>query len=239
MKKHFILILILALCTAVKASSKQVTTLDMEKQLSIQSMSQSLIEDTGAPDSAPPLMLGEPSRSALDSEPTSPLSLSEIINVGSDLWKLIKDNAPVTQFSTSVAHAMPSGINDPFELQNWKGPRSASYQVVYKNTYGVEAAKFVYRIHYMYAGSSQGSGRYLANVTVTPEQISTSWGWTLNADVSAMKPTNMGTSSDPMAAMQLNIHWKVTTALNSDEGTSSFLIRGDGWMVDLNRSNSE
>lgn len=65
-----------------------------------------------------------------------------------------------------VAHALPRGLRRWTDLERWSPPETKTYEVVYKNKFGMEVVKFRFRLQYTYGGRRSGRGRYLANVSV-------------------------------------------------------------------------
>src|SRR5690606_12618849 len=60
-----------------------------------------------------------------------------MINLGKAAWKVLKENEPVFTSSTTSASALPKGISCWNQLSNWSRTRVETYQVKYKNLYGI------------------------------------------------------------------------------------------------------
>jgi hypothetical protein len=159
--------------------------------------------------------------------------LDQIINMGKEVWTIVESNKPVVNVSTTTANALPEGVRGWQDLAGWDMPRSQAYQVSYENGFGMDVVDFKFRVIYTSGGNVNGVGRYLTNVTIVPDDVSVSWGYTFNASNSVVGLTNAGTSADPMAAMQLQLTWSVDTVIKHDGSNASFYVRGDGTLVDL------
>jgi hypothetical protein len=153
---------------------------------------------------------------------------SDIIAIGQQVWKIVEANKPVVTTNTPVVHALPRGLNCWAELDQWQAPKTESYQVVYKNGFGMEVVKFRFRLQYTYGGGKHGVGKYLANVTVMPAELNVIWGYTFNADVQVGQTVNLGTHEDPVAGIQMDVKWQVKTVLKESDNSFHFFVQGDG-----------
>ena len=154
--------------------------------------------------------------------------IDQIINIGQRIWTVVESNRPVSNFRSNSASAMPRGVNCWLDMHSWKMPESRTYEIAYKNLYGMKVVKFKYRIVYTYGGKYNDQGAYLAKVAVYPGQIDVSWGFTFNAEVQIPSVMNMGTTQSPVAGMQMHVKWSVDTVLQHKEQTESYFINGNG-----------
>lgn len=169
-----------------------------------------------------------PSNPMPDLSPLGDISLGDIVNLGQTLWSFIQNSRPVVNARTMTANALPQGTTCWTNLENWQAPRSDTYQVVYKNLFGIKVVNMEFSLIYSYGGQVHGLGRYLMNATVQYRNLQVAWGgFHVNADVAVPTVMNVGTKANPVAGMQLNVHW-VVTGLNHIERTASFFIAGDG-----------
>lgn len=159
--------------------------------------------------------------------------VDKIINIGSKIWEIVVSNAPVVDINMPPANALPAGTMCWNQLENWQPPRSREYEVNYKNGWGMNIVKFKYRVVYTAGGSYNGTGRYLANVTVFPATVNVAWGFNFNAEASIGSLMNLGTTQDPEAGMEIAVRWRVKTPLNDTQSTENFFVRGNGEMIEL------
>jgi len=162
------------------------------------------------------------------------INLNDIINLGRQIWTIIEKNQPVVNLKVQKADALPVGVSSWGELECWQVPESRLYKVSYKNLLGMEVVNLVLRVGYTYGGRINGQGRYLSQVTVLPAQLDVSWGFKLDAEVKVANVTNAGTRANPVAGIQLDVNWVVSTPLQRSESTESFYVRGDGLYRHLN-----
>lgn len=158
---------------------------------------------------------------------TKDISFDEVVRIGKELWKIIEDNKAVVEVESKSVSVLPAGIVCWNQLSMWQKPESKYFEVSYENYYGMKVINVVYRITYTYAGSLKGRGKYLANVTVTPANIDVFWGFKFSSTVSIPMAINMGSAQDPLAGVELNIHWIVKT-LNQSQQSLSLFIDGLG-----------
>ena len=86
---------------------------------------------------------------------------------------------------------------------------------------------------YAYGGNVGGKGAYLANMSVTPADLTVAWGYTFNAQASVPSVLNVGTTAEPIGAAQLQISWKVDTVMKHEQSSNTYFVRGDGVFTDL------
>ncbi len=189
-------------------------------------MNEPRIEELAETEFVPP---AEPKRCE-ESVFFSPLQIGwdEIVNIGSQVWKIIVDNKPVLHSTAPVAHALPRGLNCWTDLERWSPPETKTYQVVYENKFGIEVVKFKFRLQYTAGGRRGGLGRYLANATIVNSQTDVIWGYTFNSHVEVPKTVNLGTRKDPVAGMELNLHWNVKTVVKESDNSVHFFVDGNG-----------
>ncbi|MBF0207712.1 MAG: hypothetical protein HQK53_12560 [Oligoflexia bacterium] len=159
--------------------------------------------------------------------------ISNIINIGKQLWTIVEAGRPVVNVQNEYATAVAQGINNWMQLDLWKTSFSKVYQVTAKNLYRMEVVKFSYKIIWTYGGSYKGVGQYLTNVSILPIEVNALWGYTFASQVRIPNVVNVGTNSDPIAGMQLDLHWDVRTPIKVASGENSYFIRGDGPLREL------
>jgi hypothetical protein len=109
------------------------------------------------------------------------------------------------------------------------------YAFSMKNGLGSEVVKVTYQVHWTPMGNYQGKGKFLTGVTVEPISVQASWGYTVDllAQVPDSTVANVGSSEDPVASMQVQLNWKVSTALKVIEQKAIYYVQGDGMMQEI------
>ena len=161
-------------------------------------------------------------------DPALSAGLDDIISVGSKIWKIIEDNKPVVTVDIPTVNALPRNGTCWLDYDHWQAPRALTYEVVYKNLFGISVVTFRFRLQYTYGGGMNGRGQYLANVTVKPATIDVLWLYAFNAKVEVGNTVNMGTKDDPIAGLELNLNWQVKTAVSEEDRSMQFFVQGDG-----------
>jgi len=163
------------------------------------------------------------------------VTLDSLINIASKVWKIVVDNAPQVNIDTKYAVAYPQGITSASQLEKWTKPLSYVYGFSAKNLYGVKTIDVEYKAIYTYGGSYKGKGRFLTAVTIIPTKVNVSWGYrfAMTASVPDSTITNVGTNTNPVAAMQLKLLWKISTALKESDGASVYYMQGDGYFEEI------
>jgi hypothetical protein len=154
--------------------------------------------------------------------------IDKIINLGKKVWAVIELGRPVVNLKSDVATALPEGAKCWSALTRWKNPDSQTYKMVFKNTYGVEVVSFEYRIIYLHSGEVNGKGKYIGYATSVPANIRVLYGFNLNVNTVVPTVYNMGSSSNPVAGMQMDLKWQLSTVASENRGTVSYVIDGNG-----------
>ena len=163
--------------------------------------------------------------------------VDRIINIGTKIWNVVEAGRPVANYQNNRATALPQGARTWDQLENWQRPRSRVVGITYKNLYGIEVAKMVYRIVLLAGGSVEGKGRYIGYASVEPLEVNTAFMYTMNASANADSVFNLGTRQNPVGGMILNINWTVSTVLMQRTGTATFTLDGNGGIRDTGASN--
>ncbi len=159
--------------------------------------------------------------------------VDKVINIGQKVWNVVEKGRPIQNYSRLTGSALPQRTQNWTQLQNWSQPKSKVYSAVYKNVYGIEVVKLVYRVIMVYGGDVGGVGRYIGYTTVEPVSVSTAYMFTFNARVSIQSVFNMGTSHNPVAGMLMNISWTVETVLQKKSESRTYSLDGLGKLAAL------
>lgn len=178
--------------------------------------------------------------------------IEKIVNIASKMWDMVVSNKPAVNVDMKYAVALPFGVSGPSELQGWSKPKSYLLSFYFENLYGIDVIKVSYQVTYVYGGNYKGKGKYLAAVWAIPVSIDVMWGFSFNmqAYVPDQTVVNVGTSQNPIAALQLKVSWSASSVLKQINGTGVYYIQGDGYFreiaspfkkqsVDLSKINEE
>ena len=167
---------------------------------------------------------------------TIELVVDQIINIGKKIFGVIQAGRPVVNIQVDTANALPRGLTCWSDLAGWQMPASKVYNVKYKNTFGMTVVDFTYRVTYTAGGSANGVGKYITNATFQPANVSVGWGFQLDANASIPSVFNMGSKEDPIAAMQMNMEWKVISPVSHIQTVESYVVSGSNQLVHLERT---
>lgn len=156
------------------------------------------------------------------------IGISDIINIGKEIWTIVQANKPVVNVTTNQATAIPKGITDWTQLAGWQAPQIHTFQTTFTNAYGINVVQFQYRVTYTPGGTYKGKGKFLANITVNPADLYVAWGYTFSVNVTIPSITNAGTTTSPIAAAEVLVSWTVDTVINHEQQTADYYVRGDG-----------
>lgn len=163
------------------------------------------------------------------------VTIEKIINIAEKIWKIVSDNRPVSNIDTKYATAYPDGVTSAAQLAEWSRPKTYIYGFYAENLYGGVMIDCKYRFSYTYNGTYKGVGRFLTGVAIIPTKVEVGWGYRFNmtAQVPDSTIANVGTDTDPVAAMQMKLTWKISTILKDVTGTSVYYIQGDGYFSEI------
>lgn len=161
-----------------------------------------------------------------------------IINTGATAWNVINNGAAVGNLSHYYASAMPSALtwND---VVGWKGPKEIVYTVQFENLYGMTVLDLEYVISYYYNGNKDGKGHYIANFTIKPRKFDVKWGFKFNMNLQISNPMNVGTVEDPLAYLQADLFWDLSSPIKKYKEFHTYAVRGDGAFQDISAASRE
>jgi hypothetical protein len=91
--------------------------------------------------------------------------ITQIINVGKQVWAVIVSSKPVVNAQTSdVANAVPAANWQ--QLSGWSAPQTRAFDLPFKNGFGMTLVDFKYNVIYTYGGNLNNAGHYLSGVTL-------------------------------------------------------------------------
>lgn len=160
--------------------------------------------------------------------------VDKVINIGKKIWAIIEKNRPVVNIKTEWASAMPEGVKNWRQLENWSMPKSYDYRYYAKNYFGMTVIDVTYRVMFIHGGSVKGKGSYVANATVVPVNVHVAWGFRLDMDVKIPGVFNVGSHENPVGAVQQIVSAKVTNALTHEEIAGTYSMNGRGEFQDNN-----
>lgn len=161
------------------------------------------------------------------------LIVDQIINIGKKIFNVISAGRPVVNIKLDTANALPKGLSCWSDLSGWNIPQSKVYNVQYENGFGMTVVDFSYRVTYTAGGSADGVGKYITNATFMPANVSVGWGFQFDAAANIPSVFNTGSKRDPVAGMQMNMEWKVTSAIAHEQGTESYFVSGENKLVHM------
>lgn len=164
---------------------------------------------------------------------TVELIVDQIINIGKKIFAVINQGRPVVNIKLDNANALPKGLTCWSDLSGWNIPQSKVYNVQYENGFGMTVVDFSYRVTYTAGGSADGVGKYITNATFMPANVSVGWGFEFDANAAIPSVFNTGSKKNPVAGMQMNMEWKVTSPVSYEQGTETYFVSGENKLVEM------
>ncbi|OGS28360.1 MAG: hypothetical protein A2218_00220 [Elusimicrobia bacterium RIFOXYA2_FULL_53_38] len=83
--------------------------------------------------------------------------------------------------------------------------------------------------------STKSKGSYISNLRVKPISVEIKWGFKFDLDVAISNPMNIGTVADPVAYLQTDLMWALSTPFKKNRGVWTYAVDGKGNFKDLTR----
>ena len=166
------------------------------------------------------------SREQCQAEHKDRFDIQELITIGKEIWQIIKDGAPVINFASNSASAIPAGANCPFYMSNWNPPQAKTYELRYKNKFNIDMVQFTYKLIYTCEGKFGGKGHYLANVSIHPQDLEVKWGQSFDANVRIANAINVGSIEDPIAGLEIALEWQLKNPITANHAKRSYFVDG-------------
>ncbi len=175
-----------------------------------------------------------------------------IVNGGVQAWNVINSGKPDASLSSSYASAIPGFSFNWANYSGWK-KKEVVYTYTVTNLMQIDVIKIKYAVSYFYNGQNlneaakpsndplstlaQGSksvkGHYITNFTVRPLAMNIKWGWKFSLNVRMSDPMNIATSEDPVAFLQSDLNYIVSTPFSTNGAMWTYSVDGLGNFKDL------
>lgn len=174
-----------------------------------------------------------------------------IVNGGVQAWNVINSGKPDASLSSSYASAIPGFSFNWANFSGWK-KKETVYTYIVTNLMQVDVIKIKYAVSFFYNGQNlavQGrpgtdpisslaqrdiiKGHYITNFTVRPLTMNIKWGWNFSLNVRMSDPMNIATSESPVAYLQSDLNYIVSTPFSTNGAIWTYGADGLGNFKDL------
>lgn len=155
----------------------------------------------------------------------------DLVALGEDVYNLVIKGKPSIATDYAPISVIPKVNGQPADIldtENWKMPKSVTYELLYENVYGMDVVTFRYSVIYSYGGSYNGKGQYLTAVQIIPEQVSVLFGYDFSAKMKLGGIANHGTRDNPLAGATLLLEHEIRTIVKANLETTAFQVVGNG-----------
>jgi hypothetical protein len=152
--------------------------------------------------------------------------LDQIINLGQKVWAVLEKNQPVQNVHFNYANALPQGAQAG-DLENFSELQHKSFRTYGTNGFGMQVYDLRYSLVHRHGGQYRGKGKFLTDVTVLPQTVETSWGYTTNLNVDRVSVSNLGTRENPVGALTMQLKFSVSTIMKKGEYNEVYDFRGN------------
>ena len=163
--------------------------------------------------------------------------VGDIVALGEKIYTVIEKRKPVVKTVFSPIQVVPrndvGGVVSPMEMERWSAPKTSKYKVTFKNLYGMKVVEIGISVTYLYGGTYNDSGKFIANLQILPTLVSAAWGYNVDATYKLVGIVNHGTKSNILAGATLNFNYKVSTIVKHFEKNMEFHVYGNGKMTKI------
>lgn len=160
----------------------------------------------------------------------------DLVALGEDIYKLVIKGKPTNTVKYAPISVIPKENGEPVDVmstENWHVPVKRSYEIIYKNLYGVKVVSFRYSVIFAYGGTYNGKGAYLTAVQIIPESVNTLFGYDFMATMKLGGIQNQGTRENQVAGAVLLMEYTVSTILKVSSQVDTFFVSGRGELKKL------
>lgn len=160
----------------------------------------------------------------------------DLVALGEAIYHLVQKGKPhnTTEYAPISVIPLVNGKQiDIFDTENWTVPKRATYEIKWKNLYGMEVVKFKYTVMFSYNGSYNGKGAFLTAAQIYPVSVMTMWGFDFSAKMKLNGIMNHGTKDQPVAGAIMALEYRVENILKAELYTDSYHVTGKGYMKEL------
>lgn len=180
-----------------------------------------------------------------------------IVNGGVQAWNVINSGKPDANLSSSYASAIPGFSFNWANFSGWK-KKEVVYTYTVTNLMQVDVIKIKYAVSFYYNGQNLVAmrepsdplsslaqrndaikGHYITNFTVRPLTMNIKWGWKFSLNVRMSDPMNVGSADSPVAHLQADLNYIVSTPFSTNGGMWTYDVTGLGQFRDLSARNEE
>eukprot|EP00929_Paragymnodinium_shiwhaense_P027596 TRINITY_DN1616_c0_g1_i1.p1 TRINITY_DN1616_c0_g1~~TRINITY_DN1616_c0_g1_i1.p1 ORF type:complete len:221 (+),score=44.91 TRINITY_DN1616_c0_g1_i1:65-727(+) len=173
-------------------------------------------------------------QSAASQIPVPDVTPDQIINIGKQVWEIIKDSKPtanVTKISMA-ASGVPKGITEWTSLEGFNPAENHRFSLKRSNLFGIPVIEYDFAVSFLKGGSYNGTGAYLAEVRLVPERLWMGLGaGTMNAQVEITQVLNAGTKAAPVAAITIVHRYSRLSNFATNIYEDVFFVKGTGELV--------
>lgn len=174
-----------------------------------------------------------------------------IVNGGVQAWNVINSGKPDASLSSSYASAIPGFTFNWANYSGWK-KKEVVYTYTVTNLMQIDVIKIKYAISFFYNGRNLTSaskpasnpfsalaqpntvaGHYITNFTVRPLAMNIKWGWKFSLNVRMSDPMNIASSDSPVAYLQSDLNYIVSTPFSTNGAIWTYGADGLGNFKDL------
>lgn len=189
--------------------------------------------------------------------PDQKVAGAAIVNGGVQAWNVINSGKPDANLSSSYASAIPGFSFNWANYSGWK-KKEVVYTYTVTNLMQVDVIKIKYAVSFFYNGQNLTTaataptdplsllaqrnpvaGHYITNFTVRPLAMNIKWGWKFSLNVRMSDPMNVATSDDPVAFLQSDLNYIVSTPFSTNGSMWTYAVDGLGTFKDLTAQDRE
>jgi len=156
------------------------------------------------------------------------INSDEIITIGKETWKFVEDNKPVVNVKTDYTGAIPKSVSTWTKMTGWKNIEKGPYNIRWINGFNTETVRINFKWSGSYGGSYNNKGKYVTQAGPVVGSVHVAWGYTVDVDVMAFNPLNVGTEENPIGQIDIELKSRMFTILNDSMNNCRVRFVGNG-----------
>jgi len=159
---------------------------------------------------------------------TGDIDPSKIWQIGKDIWDVVASNSPVVNYDTDWAGAVPAGLTNWTELEQFKDQTTDSLFFEFQNIAGMILTRFDWKWSWKYGGKYNGIGNYITNAGPAVGTVYAYLTEHVNVTSQALSPVNYGTKQDPIAGIDIKVSMTSWGYFETTTVGCHYTLKGNG-----------
>jgi len=148
------------------------------------------------------------------------------------LWDFIEKNSAVENITTDWGGAVPDGVTDWTQLDEWQdgtwtSDNGTPFKFIFKNFLGIHMGELQWIWSFKYGGQYNSAGQYLTLAMPIVQHVDVYATERVSCTTKVWNPVNYGSTGTPVGGVDLEVDCKYSDPVKSSGVGMHVVIRGD------------